>query len=151
MRGVQREIVIFSCYLPPKINKVDLDTIMETLTDLISEARAKTENPWVIVAGDWNRYDTTLITAMYPDIIMKNTEPTRGRALLDYSFANFDIEKAVVSFPVESETGTTSDHAVVNFECLLERPANFTWETHEYLQITEEGIQNFCTLIKNEN
>ena len=55
LRGVKREIVLFSCYLPPKMPKNKVDSIFETLTDAISEAKAKANSPWMIIAGDWNK------------------------------------------------------------------------------------------------
>ena len=90
LRGVKREIIAFSCYLPPKIPKKELENILETLTDAISEARAKSDSPWIVIGGDWNRYDVSYITTMYPDLIKIHTEPTRKEATLDYVFTNFN-------------------------------------------------------------
>ena len=80
LRGVSREIVIFSCYLPPKINKAKIDSIFETLTDAISEAKAKAKSPWLVIAGDWNKYNTDPITLAFPDLKKHLTGPTRGLA-----------------------------------------------------------------------
>ena len=44
--------------------------------------------------------------------------------------------------------GGKSDHATINYECKLNRPATFAWETHEYLKLTEEGIQGFCEKVE---
>ena len=116
LKGVQRELVIFSCYLPPKINKTGMDRLLESLTDAISEAKAKVDNPWVVVAGDWNRYKTDLISTMFPDLTVYPTDPTRGTATLDYSFTNFNdlTTRAEVSFPVQSNH-SKSDHGIVNY------------------------------------
>ena len=45
--------------------------------------------------------------------------------------------------PLEGEFGQKSDHKIVLFEAKLPRPAAFTWETHEYLQITDDGKTRF--------
>ena len=81
LKSVKKEIVVFSCYLPPKIPKKKMEEIMETLTDAISEARAKSDSPWIVLGGDWNRYDTAPILTMYPDLKIKNTSATRGNAV----------------------------------------------------------------------
>ena len=54
MRGVKREIVVFSCYLPPGIGGTELARIQEALTDAISEAKLKANSPWMIIGGDFN-------------------------------------------------------------------------------------------------
>ena len=68
IRGVKREIVIFSFYMPPKFVKKDSELVIETLIDAVSEARAKANSPWIVIAGDWNRYDTSGISKAFPDI-----------------------------------------------------------------------------------
>ena len=109
LKGIKREIVVFSCYIPPKLKKKEVTSILETLTDAISEAKAKANCPWIVVAGDWNRYNTSSITKLFPDLKKKETGPTRGAATLDYSFSNFDdqIVNAEVCFPVESKDNSS--------------------------------------------
>ena len=130
-------------------NKVD--SIFETLTDAISEAKAKANSPWIVIGGDWNKYGTDSITRAFPDMQKHNTGPTRGPATLDYVFTNFEnnIERLEVCFPLESASHR-SDHGLVIFECLLQRPATFAWETHEYIKITKAGTEKFNNLIKAE-
>ena len=50
---------------------------------------------------------------MYPDLEKKVTSPTRGDALLDYSYTNFEssIVKHHVCHPIESEENK-SDHKI---------------------------------------
>ena len=103
----------------------------------------------MVVGGDWIRYDLSSILAMHPDLEVRQTGPTRGAATLDYVLTNFEscIDNSEVCFPVESAENA-SDHATLNFECKLERPATFAWETHEYLKLTDEGIQGFIEKIR---
>ena len=88
----------------------------------------------------------------YPDLIKRQTGPTRGDAVLDYSFTNFEqmIERSEVCFPIES-TNSKSDHCLIVYESRLNRPATFAWETHEYIKLTEEGTRKFGDLIRNES
>ena len=152
LKGVRREIVVFTCYLPPNINKDTIEAIMETLTDSIGEAKAKTENPWIVIGGDWNRYNTNAIPQMFPDLQLHLTTPTRGDAILDYVYTNFEsfISHSEVAFPVESNSNP-SDHGIVICEAKLERPASYAWETHEYLKLTDEGTAEFVDNIGKVN
>ena len=127
-----------------------MDNMQETLVDAISEACAKADSPWLVIAGDWNRYDLSCIADSYPNLSMVETPPTRGDALLDYSFTNFPVDKAEVSFPVESDN-SKADHAIINYECMLERPASFAWETHEYIKLTDQGVKEFSERIKMQD
>ena len=53
-------------------------------------------------------------------------------------------------FPVESNVGK-SDHGLINYECILSRPATFSWETHEYIKLTVKGTEKFNNLISNQD
>ena len=46
LKGVKRQVVVFSCYLPPGIPSKQVSDILETLTDAVSEAKAKADSPW---------------------------------------------------------------------------------------------------------
>ena len=134
------------------MTKNTVEKVLESLTDAISEAKAKANSPWLIVAGDWNHYDVSIVSKTYPDLIKRQTGPTRGDAVLDYSFTNFEqmIERSEVCFPIES-TNSKSDHCLIVYESRLNRPATFAWETHEYIKLTEEVTQKFGDLIRNES
>ena len=82
---------------------------------------------------------------LFPDIKVLVTPPTRKDRMLDIFCSNFNdcIKSAAVCSPLEGEEGQISHHKIVLFEALLPRPKSFTWETHEYLQITEEGKRKF--------
>ena len=126
---------------------------MESPTDAISEAKAKANSPWLIMGGDWNRYNTKLITDTFTDLIKRNTEATRGTAVLDYSFTNFEsmITESEVCFPLERiDNASKFDHHAITYECLLSRPASFVWETHEYVKITKDGTEKFGNLIRTK-
>ena len=119
-------------YLPPGIPALQTTDLMETLTDTISESIAKADNPWLIVGGAFNRYVTSSIPLNVPELKKVDTGPTRGDAVLDYSFTNFGelIQHVHACFPIESNTHM-SDHKSVSYEALLTHPAAFAWETSE--------------------
>ena len=65
--------------------------ILETLTDALSEAKAKADSPWLGVGGYFSRYDTSYISQIIPDLAVIPTDPTRGDTTLDYtSYSNFN-------------------------------------------------------------
>ena len=53
--------------------------MLETLNDAISEAKAKADRPWLVIAGDWNKYSIQLDTTIkaYPDLKKHLTGPDR--------------------------------------------------------------------------
>ena len=51
IRGYKKDVNIFSCYLPPKLSKVESAEFMETLANAIAEAKI-TSDGWFVVGGD---------------------------------------------------------------------------------------------------
>ena len=80
IKGIKRELILFSCYFPPGMRKKESEGVMEVLNDAISEARAKAEAPWIVVGADWNRYDTSSIPKLFPDL-KKGKQALRGGRL----------------------------------------------------------------------
>ena len=68
IRSVSSEVVTFSIYLPPGIPCKKLTDIKEPLTDAKSEATAKANQPWLVLGGDFNRYDMSVLTQMVPEL-----------------------------------------------------------------------------------
>ena len=151
LRNYKKEITIFSCYIAPKLSKTDSAAFMETLSDAISEAKSTSEG-WFVLGGDWNNRSLSGLLDMYPDISQLVTPPTRKDNTLDIFLTNLNchIKTTAVCSPLEGEVGQKSDHKIVIFESLLPRPKSFTWEVHEYLQVTKVGSERFIELLKNE-
>ena len=55
-----------------------------------------------------------------------------------------------MNHPLESESGTISDHKIVFLEAKLPRQKKFAWETHYYMRTTDEGNSKFKELLKAE-
>ena len=150
LRGYKTEITVFSCYIPPKLTKNQSVEFLDLLTDAISEAKTTSEG-WILIGGDWNNRSLQSLLDLYPDIEMLKTPPTRKDNTLDIVCSNFNnfIKSSEVCLPLEGELGQVSDHKIVIFEALLPRPKAFTWETHEYLQITKEGKKKFIETLNS--
>ena len=153
LRNYKKSVTVFSCYLPPKYSKAESIEFMETLSDAIGEAKSADEG-WVVLGGDWNHRPLELALDMYPDIKELITPPTRKNSTLDILATNFNsfVKTAIVTHPLEGEKdGVKSDHKIIITEALLPRPKAFTWEVHEYLQITQAGTDKFTTKLNELN
>ena len=144
IKGYKTEIMVFSCYLPPKLNRAQSTEFFDVLTDCISKAKTTSEG-WLLVGADWNNRSLVTILDLFPDIQPLSTAPTRKDKTLDIICSNFNkyVKSMAVCSPLEGESGQLSDHKIVLFDALLPRPRAFTWETHEYLQVTEDGKKKF--------
>ena len=72
------------------------------------------------MGGDFNKYNTSSIQQLIPELEKKVTGPTR------------------------------EDHMSVSYEAILTRSAAFVWETSEYLKVTMEGSTKFKEPISRE-
>ena len=152
LRGYKREFNIFSCYLTPKLTKAESTEFMETLSNAIAEAKV-TSDGWFVVGGDWNQRPMTGILDLYPDIKQIATAPTRKDRVLDIIMSNINphsIKNIGVTAPLEGEHGQVSDHKTVVIESLLPRPRAFSWEVHEYLEVTKKGTEEFIQRLEAE-
>ena len=125
--------------------------MLEALSDSISEAKSVGEG-WIAIGGDWNHRPLRVALDMFPDIKEILTPPTRKSNVLDILATNFTdfVTTSVVTHPLEGEkNGIKSDHKIVIVESLLPRPKAFTWEVHEYLQITQKGKDKFVSLMND--
>ena len=141
----------FSCYIPPKLIKAESMEFLETLSDAVAEAKTTSEG-WFVIGRDWNYRQLKNLLDMYPDIKKIMTLPTRKSNVLDIILSNINQYTRNVQecAPLEGELGQTSDHKMVIVEALLPRPRTFSWETHEYLEITKDGTDHFQQRLETE-
>ena len=150
LKGYKQTLTFFSCYVPPKLTKDESLEFMDLLSNAIAEAKTSGEG-WFVLGGDWNNRQLELAIEMYPDIKILLTPPTRKNRILDKVASNFgDFCKTAVCYPLEGEKGQVSDHKIVLVEAMLPRPKAFSWEVHEYLQVTQSGSKKFIELMGSE-
>ena len=113
--------------------------MLETIADTVNEAKA-TSDGWFLLGGDWNGRSLEGILNLFPDLKIIQTGPTRKDKTLDILLSNFCpyVTNTQTCFPIEGESGQTSDHKIVLVESHLPRPKAFRWEVHEYLKITHQ-------------
>ena len=126
---------------------------METLADVLAEAKSKYPGCWLTLGGDWNGRSLLEITDALPELQKTPTGPTRELATLDILLTNHrdHLVSSRTIYPLESDSLAESDHKIVLSEALLPRERAFSWEIHTYLQITKEGDKEFKRRLKNES
>ena len=87
LRGYKKEVNVFSCYLPPKLNRSESTDFLDTLSNAIAEAKTSSDG-WFVVGGDWNNRSLTGILDMYPDLTQIKTLPIRKDNILAVSYTH---------------------------------------------------------------
>ena len=117
-----REIVVFTAYLPPKMTTERLVEFCDFLADTIEGIKEEMNDPVIIITGDFNRKNITRAIQDFPDIQLLPTPPTRGTATLDLTYSNLGtkLHHSDVLPPLEANDGqSASDHKVLYYEASL--------------------------------
>ena len=151
LRGYKKEMNIFSCYIPQKLTKAESIDFLDTLANATAEAK-QTSDGWFVIGGDWNHRPLSGLLNLYPDLKQIITAPTRKDKILDIVISNIHlhVKNVGVTSPIEGELGQVSDHKTVVIESLLPRPRAFSWEVHEYLEVTKQGSDEFVKRLEGE-
>ena len=117
---------------------------MDYISDLIHSFKAKYQDPFFIIAGDWNRADTYIALEDFVGIVPVLTPPTRGDETLDIIFINMsssvvETDVAPPLIPDSGRPGRPSDHNVVIIKFKLPRCRKFKWLRYSYRKYTECG------------
>ena len=137
--------MIINVYLPPDLGAARTREQLEYIGLSIIDLKCRFKDPFFIIGGDFNRRDIDGILADFPDLMLVPAGGTRDGVALDKLFTNFgpDIFEHGTLAPLESESGTVSDHDVVYASSYLKREQTFTWITYSYLQYREESAVEF--------
>ena len=148
--GIGRKFVIFTCYLPPKMSASSLNDARDFLENSMEEMTRKHGDPIIIVTGDFNKKDIGPALTDFPEVKLVSTPPTRGRAHLDLTFTNMDLEPNACSAlpPLEANVGpTTLDHKVVTIRSSFEKQKTYEKTTFKFRPYTQKGEQMFGQLL----
>ena len=107
----RRKILTIAAYLPPKYSTEYKREFLAFLCDAILTLKNKYNDPYVIIAGDFNRRNLSEAIKDYPEIKPIKTSPTRGLEVLDIIATNMNEEG--VTTPISAQDGTESDHKTV--------------------------------------
>ena len=139
--GQRRKVVVLAIYVPPWYNADQNRSLFKYTNDAILAIKSKYENPYIIVAGDFNRRDFRLATNEHTEIKAVTTGPTRGAAVLDVigSNMNDNVIDCGVTAAIASEEGIETDHGTVFCQFRMPRVPTYSVETFTYLHMNSEG------------
>ena len=147
--GQRRKILVIAVYLPPSYDAENTEACLNEVNDTILEMRKHYNNPFVIVAGDFNRRDATRATRDFPDNKQIRTPPTRGQAVLDIILTSFNnqIVNSGTAAPIECVEGTPSGHLTVYAKFRMPRVGSYAIQDYTYLHVTDKGKEAFSNAV----
>ena len=143
-------------YLTTALDPPAAEVFLEYINDMIHSYKAKYQDPYIILAGDWNRADTDIAVGDFPGLLAVPTPPTRGDETLDITFTNFgnSIVEAEVCPPLLPDLGRQGrplDHNVILIQVQLPKSRKFRWMKYSYRKYTPEGDAAFGQWIVNHD
>ena len=81
--GQRRKILIMAAYIPPNFNAEQSDQVMQEIANLIGTYKRRYNSPYVLLGGDFNKRNIQRELAVYTDMSLVKTLPTRGDNTLD--------------------------------------------------------------------
>ena len=150
--GQRRKVLVVAVYLPPSYDADQTHRCLSKVNDTVLALKRRYDNPYVIVAGDFNRRDAKKATADFSEMKIVGTPPTRGRQVLDIiqtSFNELLIDSGVVD-PIECVEGIRSDHKTVFAKFRMPRVPSYDTQSYEYFHVTGEACKKFATWAKQQ-
>ena len=83
-----------ACYLPPNDSVGRAKEAMEYIAAAVGEAKRKYDDPYVVVAGDFNQWRVADALVSFPDVVEHSVGPTRAGKELDKIFSNIVVSNA---------------------------------------------------------
>ena len=83
LRGTLRKILCIGVYLSTALDVPSAEEYLEYLSDLIHHFKSKYKDLHIVVAGDWNRADTSIALEDFPSLTAVPTPPTCEDDILD--------------------------------------------------------------------
>ena len=138
-------IFIIAVYVPPKTRTSTIDELNQTLADIISKIKTEVANPYIIVCGDFNRFNINQAYNDYMDMQPLTTPPSRKGACLDKCVTNFNEEilDVQVHEPLTTDQGLQSDHDMLLFLCSLKHTHAFEKIRYSTREVNKERKDEF--------
>ena len=127
--GSRRPVVVFAIYVPPRTNAKGRKLIAEALAAEVAAMSSVLNNPAIFIGGDFNHACVADALGNVGAFNDKATGPTRGMNRLDIIYTNVGeaVKDARTLPPLQSNSGTVSDHRCVYVECDLGQDKDFEW------------------------
>ena len=123
-----RPLYVIGAYLSTRLSAAKGAELLALINEGIHKIKSENANPYIIVAGDFNRWGVEKSYEDFEDLERLATGPTRGTATLDHIATNFNecSRHAVVLPPlVNDENERTSDHGIILAEFELKHVHEF--------------------------
>ena len=149
VKGHRRKFVVIGCYLPPGYTKQRGKEALGYIEDLVIYLKRRFEDPYLVVAGDFNQWKIDACLADFVDVKEVDVGPTRGSRSIDRIFTNMSrsVEESGSLEPLETEEiegiVRKSDHRVAYVKISLERRQTFKWETYQYRHYNDKSVDRF--------
>ena len=138
--GSARKLVVIGIYIPPNYTVPRGNDCLEYVENLIIDIKARYQDPYILVAGDFNQWAIDTALSDFPDLSEVLVGPTRGDRSIDRIFCNITrgiLESGTVP-PLESES-SKSDHRIAYLKTALPRTHSYEWVSYTYRHFTPEA------------
>ena len=148
LRGTSRKMIRIGDYRTTAIGLEELEVFLDCINDLVHSFKARYKDPYLIIAGDWNKAETDIAFEDFVNIVPIPMPPTRGDEVLDIIFTNMNSTVTVTDvcpplIPNSGMPGRPSDHNIVAVQFELPRSQKFRWLNYSYRKYTKEGDEAF--------
>ena len=128
--GHSRKTIVVACYLPPNMPLDRAEKCMCYISDVIVEVKARFNNPYLFIAGDFNQWRIEDHLADFLDIGEAPVGPTSGQRSIDRIFLNCSksIRESGTLAPLKTEDSRESDHRTAYCRIEMKRKESFKWE-----------------------
>ena len=144
-----RKIAIMSVYLPPSMNRAEVEIVLASVIDTINKVKIKFDNPILFIGGDFNKKNMRTLVDAFPELMPIQAGATRGGAALDEVYCNISrcVADKQIQHPLSKENGVVSDHHVIVASAKLPRHRKSRKETITFRPITSRGTEKFRSLL----
>ena len=146
---IRRQFAFFCAYIVPNMKVADHRELNELVKYEILQLRSKGD-PLIFLGGDLNHKNLDESVDAYADIKRLNFDPTRGPSCLDVMYANTDAASTVWP-PLETQTGTQSDHSCVLFVGEEAKQKDFVWTKKTVRKFTDKAANEYGRFLADTN
>ena len=149
--STKRPLYIIATYIPPNYTVRRGKLCLQHINDLVLDIKRKADDPFLVVAGDFNQWPIAEVLRDFPELVEVPTPPTRDDKHIDKVFVNWyeDVFDSGCVPPLETDgsenTRTFSDHRIQYLCSRVPRKAPTNWTTYSYRPFNDAGANAFLT------
>ena len=144
--AAKRNMYIFAVYYPPSMKADDVQKMNVLICEEIDKIKTGDENAIIIIGGDFNKKECSMLSTYFPDVNYVHAPPTRGLSYLDSCYTNADVIETKTLPPLSTIDGRDSDHMSLGISLRIVR-RKMLYERVTYRKVTKTGEDRFCTLM----